>query len=45
MMPYERGQSMAGPAVLIRADRKSRARPDAERKFSSFDPPAFPAAL
>ena len=24
---YERGQSMAGPAVLIRADRQSRARP------------------
>jgi hypothetical protein len=35
VMSDARGRSMASPAVLIRADRQSRARPDAARAFSS----------
>jgi hypothetical protein len=44
VMSDERGQSMAGLAVVIRADRKSRAKPNAANKFSSFDPIALAAA-
>jgi hypothetical protein len=38
VMSNARGQSMAGPAVLIRAGRKSRAGPCAAYPFIAFDP-------
>jgi hypothetical protein len=38
IMSNERGRSMASPAVLIRADRKSRARPGTAYTFRSCDP-------
>ena len=41
VMSDGRGQSMAGPAVLIRADRKSRARSGTAHAFGSSDPPVF----
>jgi hypothetical protein len=38
VMPDERGRSMASPAILIRADRKSRAKPGTAYAFSACDP-------
>jgi hypothetical protein len=44
VMSDARGRSTAGPAVLIRAGRTSRARPDAAYKFRPLAPIALPAA-
>jgi hypothetical protein len=41
VMSNERGRSTTSPAVLIRADRKSRARPGAAYAFSACDPLTF----
>ncbi|HEY3846437.1 MAG TPA: hypothetical protein VGL95_04935 [Acetobacteraceae bacterium] len=41
VMSNERGRSMASPAVLSRADRKSRARPGTAHAFSACDPLTF----
>jgi hypothetical protein len=38
VMSDARGRSMASPAVLIRANRKSRARPGTAHAFTAFDP-------
>jgi hypothetical protein len=41
VMSDKRGRSMASPAILIRADRKSRARPGTAYAFSACDPLTF----
>ena len=45
IMSDARGRSMASPAILIRADRKSSASLSAAHAFGTFDPPTFSPAL